>query len=111
MPMQDNVDKSHGIRPGILVGIIAVMVALAGAIVFLRSGPRGQEPKVADAPTPPETVAPPPAAVSPPPPRPAPAQPAAKPVAQPVVPPAVVAAVPVPAGGPTNWEQRVDGIL
>jgi len=111
MPMQDNVDKSRGIRPGILIGIIAVMVALVGAIVFMRNGPRDQEPKVAATPPPSETVVPPPAAVPQPPPRPVPAQPAAKPVAQPVVPPAVVAAVPVPAGGPTNWEQRVDGIL
>ena len=109
--MQDNVDKTRGIRPGVLIGIVAAMVALAGAVVLLRIGSRDQAPKVAEAPPPPENVVPPPAAVPPPPPRPVPAQPAAKPMPQPVVPPVVIAAVPVPAGGPTNWEQRIDGIL
>lgn len=112
--MQNQPETRSGIRPGVLLAIIAVIGIVLGAIVFSKKAPTAPETVVAGAPLI-ESTAPP---VIPP--RPPAARPSAAPslASVPAPPPPVPRATPGGATAPTPptetpaaWEQRIDGIL
>jgi len=118
--MNDNSESNRGIRPGVIITILAVLALIIGAAVFGRRKPPSIDANTAEASPPAESVATAPAVVESRPPAPARVTPPARPAPMPAVAPAPAALAAVSAAGPavpvvtgllTNWEQRIDGIL
>jgi len=113
--MQNSPETNSGIRPGVLLTIVAVIGIVLGAIVFRKKVPAAPETVVADAQPPIESPAP---AMIPP--RPPVARPSPPPPPATVPVPAPTASQAVPGGATTptpaveainDWEKRIDGIL
>jgi len=113
--MQNSPENNSGIRPGVLVAIVAVIAVVLGAIVFRKKAPPSPEPVVVEVGKPgeatPPPVTPPRPPVTRPSPPPTPANvPAPTPaIARPATPATITPAPVADAAG--TWEQRIDGIL
>jgi hypothetical protein len=118
--MKDNSESNSGIRPGVIIAILAVLALVIGAAMLGRRKPPAPVADTVEVLPPEESVATAPVIVETRPPAPVRIAPPARPAPAPAIPPASTASIPAPAVVPavpdvtgvlTNWEQRIDGIL
>lgn len=117
--MQESTETNRGIRPGVILAVLAIIGIVGSAIVFGKKKPSPPGKSGAEAQA--SAEVPEPAPIVPPavPPRPAPV--AVKPPVRPAAPSARAlpatstpqVAIPADAAIPqlTNWEQRIDAVL